>query len=190
MPFDHFNIIAGIYDRSGQFSVSGLLLEQLSLSQDTSLVDVGGGTGRVSAVLRDMVRNAFVMDTSLGMLRFAARKGLATACAQAESMPFPSKWVDRVFMMDALHHVLNQKQTIQELWRVLKPSGRIVIVEPDIHLFTVKLLALGEKVLLMRSHFLSSEKIIAQFGGFKTNISIFHEGINVIVVIEKRMDNN
>jgi len=39
---------------------------------------------------------------------------------------------DRVLMVDALHHVVNQAETICELYRVLKPGGRLVIEEPDL----------------------------------------------------------
>ena len=58
-------------------------------------------------------------------------------------------------MVDALHHVIHQGQTAREMYRVLKPGGRIVIEEPDIRKFGVKLIAVAEKLLLMRSHFLS-----------------------------------
>lgn len=51
---------------------------------------------------------------------------------------------------------------IKELLRVLKTGGRMVIEEPDLRRFKVKLIALAEKVTLMRSQFYSPEKI-AQF---------------------------
>jgi hypothetical protein len=41
----------------------------------------------------------------------------------------------------------------------LKPGGRLVIEEPDIHRLVVKFVALGEKLALMRSHFHSAEQI-------------------------------
>jgi ubiquinone/menaquinone biosynthesis C-methylase UbiE len=92
-----------------------------------------------------MVREVFVADLSRGMLRRAAGKGLATVCTPAESLPFPSGSFDRIIMMDALHHVIDQRQTAGELWRVLAPGGRIVIVEPDIRKFIVKLLAIAKR---------------------------------------------
>ena len=61
-------------------------------------------------------------------------------------------------MVDALHHVINHGQTAREMYRVLKPGGRIVIEEPDIRSFYVKLIAVAEKLLLMRSHFLSPQR--------------------------------
>jgi demethylmenaquinone methyltransferase/2-methoxy-6-polyprenyl-1,4-benzoquinol methylase len=62
-------------------------------------------------------------------------------------------------MVDALHHIDYQRETIHDLLRVLKPGGRLVIEEPDINLPVVKLVALGEKMMLMQSHFLSPKKI-------------------------------
>jgi demethylmenaquinone methyltransferase/2-methoxy-6-polyprenyl-1,4-benzoquinol methylase len=54
--------------------------------------------------------------------------------------------------------------------RVLKPGGRIVIEEPDIRAFGVKLIAVAEKLLLMRSHFLAPDQIVKLFGSGKTSV--------------------
>jgi len=185
MPIDHFNLLAGFYDQVGQYSATEPLLGLLSLSPSSLLLDAGGGTGRIAAALRGMVSDVYVADSSRGMLRRAVRKGLSTVCAPAECLPFLSESFDRVIMVDALHHVLDQKQTIRELWRVLIPGGRIVIVEPDIRHFTVKLIAAGEKMLLMSSHFLSNEEINSLFSGFDAKIHVDYAGHNVFLVAEK-----
>jgi len=119
------------------------------------------------------------------MTRRAAVKGLSTVCTRAESLPFPSGSFDRVIMVDALHHVIDQHQTAHELFRVLVPGGRILIVEPDIHQFMVRVIAIGEKVLLMRSHFLSGDKIADLFTDLKAKTSVYYEGLNVISFAEK-----
>jgi demethylmenaquinone methyltransferase/2-methoxy-6-polyprenyl-1,4-benzoquinol methylase len=64
-------------------------------------------------------------------------------------------------MVDALHHVVHQGETVRELFRVIKPGGRLVIEEPDLRTFAVKLIAVAEKLALMRSHFLSPPQIAA-----------------------------
>ena len=185
MPFDHFNLIAGFYDRAAQFAVTEQLLQLLALSPKQSLLDAGGGTGRVAVALRGMVHKIVVADLSLGMLRRSVNKGLESICTPLEYLPFSSRTFDRVIMMDALHHVLDQSLTASELWRVLAPGGKILIIEPDIHRFVVKLLALGEKALLMRSHFLSYEQIAAYFTNSKARVSVVHRESEVIVLVEK-----
>jgi len=58
-------------------------------------------------------------------------------------------------LVDAFHHVKDQRIALRELLRVLKPSGRLVIEEPDVRRLPVKIVALLEKLFLMRSHFRS-----------------------------------
>jgi ubiquinone/menaquinone biosynthesis C-methylase UbiE len=185
MPFDHFNLIAGLYDRSGPFIPGKPLLECLSLSSKHRLLDAGGGTGRVTAALKSMVRAVVVVDISTGMLRSAAAKGLPTVASPAEVLPFPSGSFDRVIMLDALHHVSDQLRTVSELWRVLAPGGRIVIVEPDIHKAAVILIAGFEKLLLMRSHFLSGEKIKELFVDPLARVAIQYADNNILLLAEK-----
>ena len=90
-------------------------------------------------------------------------------------------------MVDALHHVCNQVQTAQELWRVLAPGGYLVIEEPDLRTFAVKLVAVAEKVALMRSHFLAPEAIAALFDPFTAQVRIETEekGFNAWVIVHK-----
>lgn len=185
MPFDHFKLFANLFDRGGPFVISEPLLGLLSLSVNNRLLDAGGGTGRIAASLRGIVREVLVEDVSSSMLRYSARKGLESICAPVEALPFLSESFDRIIMMDSLHHVSNQKQAISELWRVLIPGGRIVIIEPDIHRYAGKLIALGEKIILMRSHFLSAEEITVLFTDPVAQIEIRHDEFHVFVVGDK-----
>ncbi len=185
MPLDHFSLVAGLYDRTAQFTITEPLIGLLSLSPDSILLDAGGGTGRVAAALRNRVRKAVVVDLSRGMLRRAADKGLEAVRAPAERLPFSSGTFDRVIMIDALHHVLDQVQAAGELWRVLSPGGRLLIIEPDINQFAVKLIAFMEKILLMRSHFLAGEKIAAFFENRDVPARVVYSDHSVIVLIEK-----
>ena len=185
MPFDHFNLIAGFYDRAGQFIVTDQLLQWLALPPDCFLLDAGGGTGRLAAALSMWVGKVVVADLSLGMLRQARNKSLVSVCTPAEHLPFQSATIDRIIMVDALHHVFDQKLTADELWRVLVPGGRILIIEPDIHQFAIRLLAIGEKIILMRSHFLSHERITTLFRGSNAHVEVFNRKQDVIILVEK-----
>ena len=185
MPIDHFNLIANYYDRLGKFNVGEPLLGLLSLDSNSFLLDVGGGTGRVASALREMVKKVVVADLSPGMLRQADQKGLEAICAPAEFLPLPAGSFNRIIMVDALHHVIDQGQTCNELWRVLSPGGRILIVEPDIHKPLIKAIAIGEKLLLMRSHFLTGVEIKSLFTDPDVMISLLNDKLNIFLVAEK-----
>ena len=186
--FDHFGWIAPFYDRIFQHGDRAWLFELLKLPTDGNLLDAGGGTGRIAQLLRDRVSKVVVVDLSLEMLQQASAKtGLLTVCSHSENVPFYENTFDRILMVDALHHVCDQAETAQELWRVLKPGGRLVIEEPDFRTFGVKLLAVAEKLLGMRSHFLKPESIADLFGDPRAQICIekSENNFNVWVIVDK-----
>lgn len=158
----------------------------MELPIEGQLLDIGGGTGRITQGLRGLASSLVVADLSFHMLRQAKMKGgLYTVCTHSEKLPFPDNSFDRVIMVDTLHHVCDQRETIVELWRLLKPGGRIVIEEPDIHMFGVKMIALAEKLALMRSHFLSAEEICGMFHYPSATVSIEFAEYNTWVIVGK-----
>ena len=165
MPvFDHFGFIAPLYERFGRQARPEKLIAAAGLPSGGRLLDLGGGTGRVARFLVADVSQVVVADVSAGMLRLARLKpGLQPVRTLAETLPFPCGTFERVIMVDAFHHVADQFRVAAEMWRVLKPQGRIIIEEPDIRAGGVKLIALFEKLLLMRSHFMAPAVIAGLF---------------------------
>ena len=162
------------------------LIEIIKLPIDGYLLDAGGGTGRVGQFLRDYVKDIVIADLSLEMLYQAKRKGgMHVIGSQTERLPFPAESFDRVIMIDAFHHVQNQQHTVQDIWRVLRPGGRVVIEEPNIKKFSVKLIAIAEKLALMRSHFMNPERISDLFPQASSSIKLKHDGFNSWIIIDK-----
>lgn len=170
MPaFDHFAAIAPLYARV-TYSKTDVMREVASLPVQGTLLDVGGGTGRVASAIRNLVDEIVVADVSLGMLRKAPLSALKPVCGVSESLPFADNSFERVIMVDALHHVMDHALSAHEMLRVLKPGGVLVIEEPDIRTFGVKLIALAEKLLLMRSYFLTPDEIVKLFSSVEKQI--------------------
>lgn len=189
MPlFDHFDLLAPIYDRVIHLRQPERIIEYAGLPVEGPLLDTGGGTGRITQALKGYACPLVVADLSVEMLSQAMKKdNLRTVCSLSEKLPFADHSFERVIMVDAMHHVCNHQQTADELWRVLKPGGRLVIEEPDIHQWSVKMVALAEKLALMRSHFLSIEKIGELFQYPEASHEIHREDFNAWVVVEKKL---
>lgn len=169
MPPDHFSFIAPLYARAA-YSKADAMREAAALPVQGRLLDVGGGTGRVASAIRKWADEIVIADESFGMLSRAPRPALTPVCGVSETLPFADHSFERVIMVDVLHHVADHPQTAREMFRVLKPGGTLVIEEPDIRTFGVKLIALAEKLLLMRSHFLMPEAMAGLFASKEINI--------------------
>jgi ubiquinone/menaquinone biosynthesis C-methylase UbiE len=190
MPLlNHFNLLAPYYDaiiRSGDFSE---LINLIQLPSSGLILDAGGGTGRVSQSLVGVERSVILVDLSYKMLRQAQQKDYCfPVCSYVERLPFEDGKFDRIIMVDALHHVVRQTTTAEELWRVLKPDAMIVIEEPNIRKFIVKIVAFLEKISFMRSKFLKGDSIAKLFKFQGAEISIRYSRSNVDVVIRRTLD--
>ena len=187
-PFDHFGLLAPIYDRLIKPKAPELLWELADLPTNGLLLDAGGGTGRVAQFMVEKSGGVVIADPSIEMMQQAHNKAdLLKICAASEGFPFLDESFSRIIMVDALHHVYNQPQTARELWRVLAPGGTMVIEEPDLRTLAIKLVAIAEKLALMRSHFLSPPNIAALFDDLPADVKIETDtnGFNAWVIVKK-----
>ncbi|MFN3741922.1 MAG: class I SAM-dependent methyltransferase [Anaerolineales bacterium] len=184
MNIPHFDWIAPLYSR---FSYDATRLKELArLPRHGDLLDIGGGSGRVVKPLNGMVERCLIADTSQGMLRQAkGEEHIFPIRAFAEELPFSENHFTVVLMVDAYHHLLHQQKALQEAWRVLRPGGILIVEEPDIRHPLVKIIALLEKALLMRSHFYSPLHIAQDLEKLGAKPHIYTERYNAWIVAEK-----
>lgn len=95
-------------------------------------VDVGGGYGRLSVVLRDFADAVTLAEPSKQQLEiakeFLKNKPKVTAKrAQAEKLPFEDGEFDLAMVIRVIHHLPNPVPAFEEISRVLKPGGYFLI---------------------------------------------------------------
>ncbi len=187
MPLDHFSLVAPFYDWVFGGMPSDRLHALLDLPAEGWLLDAGGGTGRIAETLRGQVGGMAVVDVSPGMVARARHKAdLNASQARVQQLPFADDAFDRIIVVDAWHHFDDQPGAVREMVRVLAPGGRLVVEDFNIDRFGVKLLALGEHLLLMGSRFHTPAQMRQLFAPHASRVTVHDEhALNYWVVVEK-----
>ncbi len=96
--------------------------------------DLGCGTGQVSAALAPFVERIVAVDASAAMLeaarsRLAALPNVELRQGELEALPIDDSSLDLGSLMLVLHHLPEPRKAVAELARVLRPGGRVIVVE-------------------------------------------------------------
>lgn len=73
---------------------------------------------------------AFMPGTQ-GAVRWPTSGPSKTVLVFDEELPLLDSSIDRMLVVHSLEHAENPRETLKEIWRVLSPAGRVVIVVPN-----------------------------------------------------------
>lgn len=140
----HFDALAGKFGRQyvpGR-SWQGLAETLLLLLPPLEIADLGAGEGTVSELLARRAKRVIAVDNSEKMVEYGAalarEHGVANLeyrLGDLESVPIADGEVDVAFFSQSLHHVPHPKAALAEAYRILKPGGRVLILDLMKHHF-------------------------------------------------------
>ena len=125
--------------------VFDMALQEMNLTGKETILDIGAGQGWASRYFAEKGCTAIaldiVADEKFGLGRSWAIMERANTyfeplLGDGERLPFPENTFDYVFFCGALHHFVHFERVLAQVYRVLKPGGRIIAAgEPAISLF-------------------------------------------------------
>lgn len=142
-----FHSVAKHYDLMNDLMSLGLhriwkriAVERAQIEANHTVLDLACGSGDLSCLIQKKLKlsgKLILSDINASMLSLARNRlidkgfvlGLDYIQANAESLPFPSEYFDRIMMGFGLRNVTYKEKALSELYRVLKPGGRVVILE-------------------------------------------------------------
>ena len=136
-PGVNYDQVAPTYHRRYDFSpMASVATALVALAQDrgaTRVLEIGCGTGRWLVDMQAAAPRLYGLDLSGGMLQQARRRNRSFCLArgQASQPPFPDRFFDLVFCVNALHHFDRPRHFVTEASRLLRPGGTLAVVGMD-----------------------------------------------------------
>ena len=142
-----FENVSGRYDLMNDFMSLGIhrvwkesMLDWLAPRRGQSLIDVAGGTGDIAFNFIKRAKtgaNATILDLTESMMIEGKKKTIDLpeesqinwVCGDAMRMPFSDSTFDVYTISFGIRNVTNISKTLSEAYRVLKPGGRLMILE-------------------------------------------------------------
>jgi ubiquinone/menaquinone biosynthesis C-methylase UbiE/DNA-binding transcriptional ArsR family regulator len=140
----YFDELAGKFGRQyvpGR-SWKGLAETLLLMVPPLVIADLGAGEGAFSLLLAQRAQQVIAVDNSDKMVELGsalARKqgvpALEYRKGDLEAVPIADGSVDLALFSQSLHHALHPERAVAEAWRILKPGGRVAILDLVQHRF-------------------------------------------------------
>lgn len=116
----------------GGVSEEELELISTYLPQGGVAADLGCGPGRLCGPLAEIASKVYCVDVDADALRYVAEQGLGNAVLLNEDLThttIPAGEVDLVIMSNVFHDIVDRGAAVDEIERILKPGGHVVIIE-------------------------------------------------------------
>lgn len=117
-------------------AIARKLRERINPRPEMTALEYGAGTGILSFILKDDVKEITLMDNSMGMVQVMEEKikngkvdHLKPLFFNLETTPYGGKTFDLIFTQMVMHHVRDVKKMIKKFYDLLNEGGDLAIAD-------------------------------------------------------------
>jgi ubiquinone/menaquinone biosynthesis C-methylase UbiE len=128
-----YNEISKVYDdvREADLETVKLMIEKTQINHKKRVLEVGCGTANYLKLIYQITQaDVWGVDQSLGMLKKAEEKCKNAVFIEDDAVKLsklPGEFFDLVYMVDVIHHIKDINTMFQNVRRVLRENGKIII---------------------------------------------------------------
>ena len=120
----------------GHYDSVDTIISMSKVSKDDEVLDIACGTGIVTCTFAKYAKNVIGLDITQDMITQATKlqnekklENIKFDLADVETLPFKDSTFDIVFTRYSFHHFLDTKKVFDEMIRVCKPNGKVIVVD-------------------------------------------------------------
>ena len=136
MPHDVVDLHGFYRTRLGQWTRRAIREELYRLWPDTRamrILGVGYATPYLRPFLKPSERVLAFMPARQGAVHWPAEGPNRVSLVEEAEFPLSDSSVDRVLMVHSVEHADELRRLLREIWRVLSPNGRVIVIVPNRH---------------------------------------------------------
>ncbi|CAN1513757.1 SmtA SAM-dependent methyltransferases [Methylophilaceae bacterium] len=107
------------------------LFNKYQLQQGDRFLDIGCGRGEFLLGFIACGVRGYGVDSSSAAMKYCPEADFKKVNLENESLPYPNNYFDVVYSKSVIEHFYYPEKLVQEIFRVLKPGGKVITLCPD-----------------------------------------------------------
>lgn len=122
---------ASALGRFAQRNIGRILARQWSACAGMSFAGIGYAAPYLEPFRPDCLRALALMPAAQGVVNWPTPGRSSAALIETTAIPLPTASIDRVLVVHALEVCQQPRDMLEEIWRILTPGGRLMVVAPS-----------------------------------------------------------
>jgi 2-polyprenyl-3-methyl-5-hydroxy-6-metoxy-1,4-benzoquinol methylase len=107
--------------------------------QHGKILDIGCGSGLFVKEMEEFGWDSYGVEIDKSAVEYARKTGLKVFCGELTDAHYPEQFFDVVAIRHVIEHVHSPKEVMNEIYRIMKNEGTLILVTPNIDSYEAKI---------------------------------------------------